>query len=149
MRKYIFWLKVKWVSTIKSRLLWPHISQFRARRALSILKDILLGTRRVLSILKDVLLRTRRVLSILKDVLLRTRRVLSIHKDVLLRTRRVLSILQDVLLRTRRALSLYKVYGDSALFVLNRTSLNCDSTLLALNWRYADKQELLSWGRGG
>ena len=30
----------------------------------------------------------------------------------------------DVLLRTRRVLSLYKVYGDSALLVLNRTSFN-------------------------
>ena len=31
------------------------------------------------------------------------------------------------------ALSLYKVYGDSALLVLIRTSLNSDSALLALN----------------
>ena len=31
---------------------------------------------------------------------------------------------RDVLLRTRRVLSMYKVYGDSAPLVLNRTSLN-------------------------
>ena len=41
-----------------------------------------------------------------------------------LRARRALSLFKDVPLRTRRALSLYKVYGDSALLVLNRTSLN-------------------------
>ena len=33
-------------------------------------------------------------------------------------------------------LSLYKVYGNSAILVLNRTSLNCNNALLALNWRY-------------
>ena len=36
----------------------------------------------------------------------------------------------DVPLRTRRAL--YKVYDNSALLVLNRTSLICVNTLLAL-----------------
>ena len=36
-------------------------------------------------------------------------------------------------LRTGRALSLYKIYDDSTLLVLNGTSLNNDSTLLALN----------------
>ena len=51
------------------------------------------------------------------------------------RVRRSLSIFKDVLLRTKRALSLYKVYGDSALLVLNRTSLNSESALLALNWQ--------------
>ena len=30
---------------------------------------------------------------------------------------------------------LYKVYGDSTLLVLNGTSLNSDSALLALNWQ--------------
>ena len=40
--------------------------QLRARRALSILKDVPLRTRRALSILKDVLLRTRRVLLLYK-----------------------------------------------------------------------------------
>ena len=30
----------------------------------------------------------------------------------------------------------YKVYGDNTLLVLNGTSLNNDSALLALNWRY-------------
>ena len=43
------------------------------------------------------------------------------------------SIFKDVPFRTRKALSLYKVYGDSALLVLNRTSLNSASTLLTLN----------------
>ena len=41
---------------------------------------------------------------------------------------------KDVPLTTRRAQLLYKVYGDSTLLVLNRTSLNSDSALLALNW---------------
>ena len=50
-----------------------------------------------------------------------------------LRARRALSLFKDVLLRNRRALSLYYVYGDSALLVLNRTSLNSDSALLVLN----------------
>ena len=36
-----------------------------------------------------------------------------------LRARKTLMTYKDVLLRTRRALSLYKVYGDSALLVLN------------------------------
>ena len=53
-----------------------------------------------------------------------------------MRARRVLSIFKDVPLRTRRALSLYKVYGDSTLLVLNRTSWNRDNALLALNWQY-------------
>ena len=50
-----------------------------------------------------------------------------------LRARRALSLCQDVLLRTRRALVLYRVYGNSTLLVLNRTSLSSDSALLALN----------------
>ena len=33
-----------------------------------------------------------------------------------------------------------KVYGDSALLVINRTSLNSDSALLNLNWWYAVSQ---------
>ena len=49
------------------------------------------------------------------------------------RARRALSLFKVVLSRTRRVLSLYKVYGESALLVFNRTSLNSDSTLLALN----------------
>ena len=60
-----------------------------------------------------------------------------------LRARRALLQLKDVLLRTRRALLLYKVNGNSALLVLNRTSLICNSALLALSWRYA-----FEWGRG-
>ena len=52
-----------------------------------------------------------------------------------LRARRVLSIFKDVPLWTRRALLLYyHACGNSALLVLNRTSLNSDSALLALNW---------------
>ena len=47
-----------------------------------------------------------------------------------------LSIFWDVPLRTRRALLLYKLYGDGVLLVPNGTSLNSDSALLALNWRY-------------
>ena len=53
-----------------------------------------------------------------------------------LRARRALLQSKDVPLRTRRAPSLYKVYGDNALLVLNRTSLNCNNALLAPNWRY-------------
>ena len=53
-----------------------------------------------------------------------------------LRARRVLLQFKDVPLRTKRALLLYKVYGDSALLVLNGTSLIRNNALLALNWRY-------------
>ena len=42
---------------------------------------------------------------------------------------------KDVLLRTRRVLSLYKLYGDSALLVLNGKSLNCVNAFLALSQR--------------
>ena len=52
-----------------------------------------------------------------------------------LRGRKALLQFKDVPLRTRRALSLYKVYGNSALLVLNETSLNSINTLLALNWQ--------------
>ena len=41
-----------------------------------------------------------------------------------LRARKALSLFNDVPLRTRRALLLYRVYGDSALLVLNGTLLN-------------------------
>ena len=69
-----------------------------------------------------------------------------------LRARRALSLLKDVLLRTRRALSLYKLYyDDNALLVLNGTSLNSVSALLALSWRYntflPSWQNILSWVR--
>ena len=57
----------------------------------------------------------------------------------------MLSIFKAVPLRTRRALLLYKVYGDSALLVLNGTSLNSDSTFLALNWRYVIESSLLAF----
>ena len=49
-----------------------------------------------------------------------------------LRARRALLQFKDVPLRTR-ALLLYKVYGDSALLVLNGTSLIYNNALLALN----------------
>ena len=39
-------------------------------------------------------------------------------------------------MRTRRTLSLYKVYGDSTLLVLNKTSLDGVNALLALNRRH-------------
>ena len=41
-----------------------------------------------------------------------------------LRARRMLTLCNDVLLRTRRALSLYRVNGESALPVFNKTVLN-------------------------
>ena len=50
-----------------------------------------------------------------------------------LRARRALLQSKDVPLRTRRAVSLYKVYVNSALLVLNGTSLICNNALLALN----------------
>ena len=50
-----------------------------------------------------------------------------------LRARRVLKLFNDVLLRTRRALSPYTLYSDSAILVLNGTSLNIVNALLALN----------------
>ena len=42
---------------------------------------------------------------------------------------------KDVPLRTRRALFLYNAYGDSALLVLNGSSLNSVTALLALSRR--------------
>ena len=55
-----------------------------------------------------------------------------------LRARRALITFQRCSghLRTRRALSQYNVYSDSALLVLNRTSLKSDSAIPALNWQY-------------
>ena len=53
-----------------------------------------------------------------------------------LRARRALLIFSDVPLRARRALSLYKVYGNSALLVLNGTSLNNFNGLLVPSRRY-------------
>ena len=51
-----------------------------------------------------------------------------------LRARRALLQLKDVPLRTRRVLLLYKVNGNSALLVLNGTSLICNNALLTLSW---------------
>ena len=42
-------------------------------------------------------------------------------------------LFKDVSLRTVRALALYQVYGDSALLVLNGTSLNSINALLTLS----------------
>ena len=50
-----------------------------------------------------------------------------------LRAIRALSVFNYVLLRTRRELFRYKVYGNSALLVLNGSSVNSNSALLALN----------------
>ena len=52
-----------------------------------------------------------------------------------LRTRRALLQIKDVPLRTRRALLPLTLYSNSALLVLNGTSLSCNNSLLALNWR--------------
>ena len=60
-----------------------------------------------------------------------------------LRARRALMLLNDVPLRTRRALLPYSLYNDSALLVLNGTSLNSINALLALNWRYYMYVQLL------
>ena len=49
--------------------------------------------------------------------------------------RRALMMFKDVRLRIRIAVSMYKVYGDSALLVLNRTALNSCKALLVLSWR--------------
>ena len=45
---------------------------------------------------------------------------------------------KDVLLRTRRVMLLYKVCDNSALLVLNGTSLNSDNALLGLGLRLHD-----------
>ena len=50
-----------------------------------------------------------------------------------LRTRRALLQIKDVPLRTRRALLPLTLYSNSALLVLNGTSLSCNNALLALN----------------
>ena len=76
----------------------------------------------------------------------RVKRALSLYNDVLLRTRRVLSLCKSVLLKTRRALLLYRVYGNSALLVLNGTSLNINA-LLVLNWQFAKSLMKLQWKR--
>ena len=65
-----------------------------------------------------------------------TRRALLLFKDALLRTRRASMLFKDDPLRTRRVLSLYKAYNDSALLVLNGTSLNSINDLLALSKQF-------------
>ena len=55
-----------------------------------------------------------------------------------------LSLFKDVPLRTRRAVSPYNFYSSSALLVLNGTSLNSDSGLLARVYIH-----IVSWEPGG
>ena len=59
------------------------------------------------------------------------------HRTVCrLRVRRALMLVQRCsALNQKGAISLYKVNGDSALLVLNRTSSNNINALLALSWR--------------
>ena len=45
-------------------------------------------------------------------------------------------LFNDFPLRARRALLLYKVYGDSALLVLNGTLLNSNGALMVLSRRH-------------
>ena len=61
-----------------------------------------------------------------------------------LRARRALTLFKDVPLRTTRALSLYKVYGDSALLVLNRTPLNSFNALLSRRYAVDHKYEFFN-----
>ena len=68
-----------------------------------------------------------------------TRTPLTYHQ---LRARKALLQIKDVLLRTRRALLPLTLYSNSALLVLNGTSLSCNNALLALNWQYAYKTHL-------
>ena len=69
------------------------------------------------------------------------------HTHSQLWARRALSIFKDVPLRTRWALTLYNVYGDSALLVLNGTSLSSDRAPLALNWT-GRQEECMRWFEG-
>ena len=57
-----------------------------------------------------------------------------------LRPRRALMQFNNVRLRTKKALSLYKVYGTCVSLVLNGTSLNSISALLALSRRYKNSR---------
>ena len=56
-----------------------------------------------------------------------------LHAHHWLRARRTL-MFTNVALRTRRVLSPYTLYTESALLVLNGTSLNSINAILALNW---------------
>ena len=51
-------------------------------------------------------------------------------------------------LRARRALSPYTLYSNSALLVLNGTSLSCNNALLAVDWRYDPLKNNLSISLG-
>ena len=56
-----------------------------------------------------------------------------------MRARRALPLFKDVPLRTRRVLLPWILYSNSTLLVVNKTSLNIDSALLALNWRHIER----------
>ena len=62
-----------------------------------------------------------------------------------LRARRGLMLFKDAPLRTRRMLSMYKVYGTSALLVLNGTLFDSVNTILAFSRRYAAKVDSYNW----
>ena len=57
-------------------------------------------------------------------------------------------LFKDVPLRATGALLLYIAYGDSALLVLNRTSLNSVNTLLAVSRPYVCVKCLSKMGGG-
>ena len=108
--------------------------------------------RRTLSLFKDVPLRTRRALSLFRDVPLRTRRALSLFKDVPLRTRRALSLFKDVLLRTRRAqwnifeywLALLALnWWYQATFIVNFYYSDKSVKVLKQNWSWSKEVKVL------
>ena len=82
------------------------------------------------------------------------KRALSLFSNVLFRARRALLLFNDVPLRTRRVVSLYKVCGDSAPLVLNRTALNSNNALLVLSGWWGGIRKLMQsfgirhWCRG-
>ena len=59
--------------------------------------------------------------------------VLSLNYHSVENQKGAINIQRCIPLRTNRTLLLYNVCGDSALLVLNGTSLNSDSALLVLN----------------
>ena len=65
---------------------------------------------------------------------LRVRKALTPFNNVQSRTRRELTPFNNVALKAKRLLWLHKLYGDSALLVLNGTLLNRVNALLALDW---------------
>ena len=111
-------------------------TSIESRRALSIFKDVPLRTRKALSLYNingdSALLVLNRTWLNSDNALL----VFSWHlvsHVALCRRMRTSNLTNIVSLGTRRALALYKVYGSSALLVLNGTSLNSDNALLVLS----------------